>query len=592
MTQPSNSPAAYVSSDAGRWRTARLLLLVAAVAATLIAIFYTVENWRGRHAWENRRRELEAKGEVLDWAAYIPAPVPDEQNFFKAPKMREWFVKEAAVVFSDSANATNKVWPPFLPGPDNQRKEVDLVLAEVKVVIGPAAGISNGSEVVLRLEDPASREHVAGLLQDAVGPYLIGCMNRDIFLARTLDQYTPPQWVLQASRVPGLKEVSAFFPTQLSGKSSLDSHEKPYLGIEAAGDDLFRVILKKPVYGAADYLAWTEPLKSNFELVRQALQRAYAWIDCDYELPFAIDIPNFINLREACQVLSQRAQCHLLLGQSEEALQELTLVRDLSQILLAKPSGKPITLVGAMIHVAINGLYAGIISYGLELHAWREPQLLALEQQLKDNNLLLPVVEAFREERAATSRTFEMTKRSDLIKLFAFEGWSKVALRWMPRGWFYQNMAAGAEMEQQALSTFDPINQLVQPRPMTEVVRELASDSERRSPYRFLVAVALPNFAKALQTTAATQTSMNQARIACALERFRLAQGHYPATLDTLTPGLIQKLPHDLIGGQKLKYRLNQDGSYTLYSIGWDEKDGGGIAGKSRDEGDWVWSTR
>jgi hypothetical protein len=245
-----------------------------------------------------------------------------------------------------------------------------------------------------------------------------------------------------------------------------------------------------------------------------------------------------------------------------------------------------------MIHVAINGLYAGIISYGLELHAWREPQLLALEQQLKDNNLLLPVVEAFREERAATSRTFEMTKRSDLIKLFAFEGWSKVALRWMPRGWFYQNMAAGAEMEQQALSTFDPINQLVQPRPMTEVVRELASDSERRSPYRFLVAVALPNFAKALQTTAATQTSMNQARIACALERFRLAQGHYPATLDTLTPGLIQKLPHDLIGGQKLKYRLNQDGSYTLYSIGWDEKDGGGIAGKSRDEGDWVWSTR
>jgi len=245
-----------------------------------------------------------------------------------------------------------------------------------------------------------------------------------------------------------------------------------------------------------------------------------------------------------------------------------------------------------MIHVAIQGLYVGIVREGLELHAWREPQLLALEQQLKQSNLLAPVVQAFRVERAATTRTFESTKRSELINLFAFEGLTKVALRWMPRGWFYQNMAAGAEIEQQAGATLDPTNQLVQPRPVTEVVRELASAHERRSPYRFLVAVAVPNYAKALQTTAANQTFINQARIACALERFRLTQGRYPESLDAVTPGFIEKLPHDVIGGQPLKYRLNQAGGYLLYSVGWDEKDGGGVAGNSRDEGDWVWPMR
>ena len=64
-----------------------------ACLATLIGLFYAVENWRGKRAWEKCRREQEAKGEVLDWNAFIPAPVPDDQNIFKAPKMAEWFVK-------------------------------------------------------------------------------------------------------------------------------------------------------------------------------------------------------------------------------------------------------------------------------------------------------------------------------------------------------------------------------------------------------------------------------------------------------------------------------------------------------------------
>ncbi|HXR03935.1 MAG TPA: hypothetical protein VN836_04425, partial [Verrucomicrobiae bacterium] len=66
------------------WRISRRVLIALATLATLIAIFYTEEDWRGKRAWENCKRELEAKGAVLDWNAYIPPPVPDDQNFFKA----------------------------------------------------------------------------------------------------------------------------------------------------------------------------------------------------------------------------------------------------------------------------------------------------------------------------------------------------------------------------------------------------------------------------------------------------------------------------------------------------------------------------
>src|SRR5437868_744502 len=71
----------------------RRVIFALACVATLLAVFYTVARAHGRRVWENCRHELEAKGASLDWAAYIPPPVPDEQNIFKAPKMAEWFVK-------------------------------------------------------------------------------------------------------------------------------------------------------------------------------------------------------------------------------------------------------------------------------------------------------------------------------------------------------------------------------------------------------------------------------------------------------------------------------------------------------------------
>ena len=86
------------------------------------------------------------------------------------------------------------------------------------------------------------------------------------------------------------------------------------------------------------------------------------------------------------------------------------------------------------------------------------------------------------------------------------------------------------------------------------------------------------------------------ARVACALERYRLAHGEYPETLDALAPQFIEKLPHDIINGQPLHYRRTDDGKFVLYSVGWNEKDDGGTvvftkggSAVDREKGDWVW---
>ena len=73
------------------------------------------------------------------------------------------------------------------------------------------------------------------------------------------------------------------------------------------------------------------------------------------------------------------------------------------------------------------------------------------------------------------------------------------------------------------------------------------------------------------------QESVDLARVAIALERYRLAHGEFPESLDALAPQFMEKIPHDIINAQPLHYRRTADGQFVLYSVGWNETDDGGI---------------
>ena len=115
--------------------------------------------------------------------------------------------------------------------------------------------------------------------------------------------------------------------------------------------------------------------------------------------------------------------------------------------------------------------------------------------------------------------------------------------------------------------------------------------------HRLLARMLLPALPNAQKKFAIAQTTVDEASLASALERFRLANGHYPEALTELAPRFVPQLPHDLVTGEPLKYRLTDNGRFILYSVGWNEKDDGGkialTAGKTPSvdstEGDWVW---
>jgi hypothetical protein len=587
------------------WRIVRRILVGIAVLATLVALLYAEEDWRGKRAWENCKRELEAKGAVLDWNAYIPPPVPDDQNFFKAPKMTEWFQRDAPIItqtptrFKLTTNELSRDLDLSQLMSQHQSAKNPVTVAELEIV--PKASDANGKNVILQFDDPAAREQSKELIQNATGPSAKSPLGFS-FTARPLNQIQPAHIVLQATKLPSLEEVTALFPADTI--STNIGNLRVESGAEASSFHIFLVphFVPAVVYSADEFLLWSDHAVPDFDLIREALKRPYARLDGDYSKPFAQPIPNFIAVRAMAQMLASRAQCDLLLGQPDKALQELTLMHDFRHLLEAAPSGKPMPLVSAMINVAVTGLYVDTLAGGLQSHAWQEPQLAALQEQLADINLTTFVSQGFRMEQVGICRDVEVVP---LLKLFSLadsrpESWFAKVIDWLwPRGWTYQNMVNITMLDQKPIDGFDLAHDTVAPRKFDEATRavdEFDKSVNYGSPYKILAAIAIPNFSRAEQTTAHTQTMVNEAQIVCALDRYHLAHGEYPEALDKLAPQFIEKIPHDIIGGQPLHYRRTDDGKFLLYSVGWNETDDGGVDSsqvKSNKEtfaeGDWVW---
>jgi len=297
-----------------------------------------------------------------------------------------------------------------------------------------------------------------------------------------------------------------------------------------------------------------------------------------------------------------------LLGQPEQALRELTLMHNLRRLLESKPHSRPMTLVAAMINVAVTGRYVDAVTVGIRLRVWREPELAAIQEQLKEINLPPIVAAGLEYERAAICHLFETGSPAEVERMFVYPEnpktnlWQRIKspihqlFTFAPRSWIFQNMTAVVGLWQKMIDMFDRPSDVILPRKHDEFARELGEMVAHPSPRTFLAAMAAPNFLRGVQATARNQTLANEALIVCALERHRLAHGKYPETLDALVPRFAEKLPPDVIGGQRLKYRRSDDGQFVLYSVGWNETDDGGIvvlkanSGNSGiEERDWVW---
>jgi hypothetical protein len=242
-------------------------------------------------------------------------------------------------------------------------------------------------------------------------------------------------------------------------------------------------------------------------------------------------------------------------------------------------------------------------------HKWSETQLVALEEELAKLNFPADYKLSMGGELGCQGGEMDRLRRhpeqlQDLGGWFDDEGnGGSPSLpgglmgHLIPTGWFYQNQFRCARV---MVEYFIPVADVSQGTFSPELARRgdsaVTSETKSVSPFNMLEKLFLPALGNAAKKFAYGQASVDLARTALALERCRLAHGEYPESLDALAPQFIAKVPHDVIGGQPLKYRREADGRFTLYSIGWNETDDGGVVsyddrGKSlnNSKGDWIW---
>jgi hypothetical protein len=559
-------------------------LVGSAALAIIVALFYTEENWRGRRAWENCKRQLEAKGVRLDWTNYIPAPVPADENMFGVPEMQKWFIAWEETGFSKTIS---------YPGYDRSNRTARLTIAELTIGLPGTIDHNHSGALVLRWEDPRAPEKAGRLIKDALGPVVMAPAGFDLIL-RQPKEIRPAQIHLQCQTAPAEKDLLHFLPKPIANTIFPDTEN---IQLECVGNESYRVTMLAPDT-VAEFLKWSQQLEPEFALIRKALHRPYGRMEGDYRDPVDIPIPNFVTVRILEQSLAAMSRTYMVLGQPGRALDELTFMHELCGVLEARPTAQPMTLVAAMINVAVTGLCVDTIEEGIRLKVWQEPQLTALEEQLKEINLRRFMVNSIEFDRARACRMMEMATRHDSQSPFVLN-WSKlrnVSLSdLMPRGWEYQNIVVYANLQQKVAEGFESANQEVVPNKIEAAMQEVQSTIAHPfwSPFTLLSAIAIPNFVRAAQTFTRIQTMVNQARIVCALERYRLEYGQYPVVLDALVPQFIETIPHDVIGGRSPHYCRNADGTFQLYSIGWSQQDHGGHVGGQIDSfqtnSDFVW---
>ncbi|MFZ2640036.1 MAG: hypothetical protein WA117_03535 [Verrucomicrobiia bacterium] len=514
VQQPSPFPA---TAKASKWPV-RLLIVLACLVA-LFVLFHVEENWRGERDWSAYKQQMEARGEKLDLAAYIPPRVPDDQNFAMTPFLAPLF---------DFDPATGKL-----------RKTDALKRTQSFANSLPIGG-------------PSGR--AAGRCTDLVA--------WKEAMQKPVDKDNP---IVVRQKTRTAQERAAAAPAVLAA------------------------------------LKQYEPV---IEELRAASQRPHCRFNLPYEAenPILIQTPCTGTFMTVCRVVALRASAELALGQTEQALADLKLVFRIADTTQSD------FLTGYLVATTERDMALQIVWEGLANHQWSDAQLQTLQAKLQSMDCLRHSYHALKVEQAFSGNAlFDYLKKqapgevlNTLLFTSAFTSLetetrsplSVVICHMAPRGWIqFDQLNYNRCFEEQLFPVFDMTARRIYPQRAKQ--SEQATEETGIScvwRHRVMTQMFLSSIVPIARRSAQAQTTVDEAALACALERCRIANGRFPDSLTALVPGFIAKLPHDIITGEPLKYRRDGDG-FVLYSVGWNEKDDGGVPAAKGDDsqGDWVW---
>jgi hypothetical protein len=325
--------------------------------------------------------------------------------------------------------------------------------------------------------------------------------------------------------------------------------------------------------------------------IRAASHRPKSRFPIDIEKGFAMELPHLTTIQSCATLLSLGAEARFTAGDSAGALEDVRLL-----IRLADASRDEPYLIALLVRASVLQRAIGAIHSGIVRGAWNEEQLASLEERLATQNLIAGLRFAMASERAAMTTELDRLANSSTYEdnpIWKSLGTSPAMSFTFPRGWIYRNMVLGNELHDKMLNSYGSSDGKTldfiasSPKNLTKEAEGFTGLDR----FRFLfVLMIMPSLDSVEKTALFNQSLVNQARIAIALERNKLASGAYVNNLEAMTPFLV---PNDPCDGKPMRYRKTDVG-YEIWSIGTNRTDENGKAESAvsnvRDQPDWVWS--
>jgi hypothetical protein len=356
---------------------------------------------------------------------------------------------------------------------------------------------------------------------------------------------------------------------------------------------------------AAAVLAALQDDEAVIQSLRAASVRSKFFYPVNYKLddPWNILLPHDYNIKELAVRLELKACAELAKGDGAKAFDDVMLTLYLADSLTNETMLISYLVRTGCVHAAVQSIWEGIAE-----QRWSDSQLQEMEAQLLHFNLIREIEKPLETERAVGVLTIDLTKSKGVSYLgrtastepTIFDGALGTALDWaIPSGWFaFEKVNYCRLFDTLFTNAFDLSAGTISPRQIASNGNMLGQDfgPDGQTPltiicrHRIVARLFLPTLPKVLYRAAFAQRAANQAALACALERYHLARGEYPANLDMLSLQWLSNIPLDPISGQLYRYRREVNGRCIIYTVGRDDNDDRGTTGTSQNNrtGDWV----
>jgi hypothetical protein len=343
---------------------------------------------------------------------------------------------------------------------------------------------------------------------------------------------------------------------------------------------------------ASRILEYCDSQAADLALFAEAVNRPVAHFNLPYHEGFGMEIPVAIPLQEVARLLAARAQSHLILGDGRKATKDAEALLKLSDQWSDEPS-----VVAQLLRISFSDQAIGIVHDGISRRLLDAPTLKSLSDVFEDDDFEEGYLRALRMERA-TFVDFMRLLREDpeeAVRRFSprtnTPSARNIAITFVP-GWTYDNARLYSKVMQDEMLTdgegLPALSRIPKDGSMMNEAMKYRRNFFSTIRYRLALS-ALPTYGVLSHRFLRSSVYRDHARIALALESHRMERGSYPGALDALADSGNNLNFTDPITNEPYRYRLLEDGSYLLYSVGLNRTDEGGLLKKDLRQGDWVW---